>query len=65
MNQVLQNLAADLVAIKHKEEELLRSGHPFQFSRMEPYVPSEEVVRLNQAQVEYHQKVKDLSFGQY
>jgi len=65
MNQVLSDLATDLVAIKHKEEELTQSGRPFQFSRMNPYTPSEEVVKCNQEQREYHQKVKDLNFGQY
>jgi len=65
MNPVLQTLATDLAAIKHKEEELAQSGRPFQFSHMEPYSPSEDVARLNQEHVEYHQKVKDLNFGQY
>ena len=65
MNQVLQNLATDLSTIKQREEEMLQSGLPFQFAQMEPYVPSEEVVRFNQDQVEYHQKVKDLNFGQF
>ena len=65
MNQVLQNLATDLAAIKQREEEIRQSCRPFQFSQMEPYVPSEEILRLNQEQVEYRQKVKDLSFGQF
>ena len=65
MNQVLNTLAAELAAIKHEEEELIQSGRPFQFFRMEPYTPSEEVLKYNQEQTEYHKKVKDFSFGQY
>jgi hypothetical protein len=65
MNQVLNALATDLAAIKQKEKELAKSGQSFQFSRMEPYIPSEEVLKFNQTQAEYHKKVKDLNFGQY
>lgn len=65
MNQVLNDIAAGFAAIKKKEEEMAKSGQPFQFEPMEPYRPSEAVLKLNQEQTEYYQKVKNLSFGQY
>ncbi len=65
MNQVLRDIAADLAAIKDREEEMAKSGRPFQFAPMEPYEPSEAVLKHNRDIVEYHQRVKGLSFGQY
>ncbi len=65
MSHILNDLSADFAAIKQREEEMARSGQPFQFAPMEPYSPSETVLNLNREQTEYYQKVKHLSFGQY
>lgn len=42
MNQMLNDISADLAAIKYQEEELVKTGQPFQFAPWNRTVPQKK-----------------------
>ena len=65
MNHALEKLASDLQEVMQKNREMpVSDASDIAAISIPPYVPSDAIKRFDAEQAEYHQRIKDMSFGE-